>query len=310
MIAILGKNNDKGLGTLTRQYLKHLPIDKAFFVEDSRTNHDIDGVYIDNPDQVINHLDGITILIVLEMPVVNVFRRCKQFGIKTILKVNYEFLPESLQHEPDLYLCSSSLNYEAVHSSKKILIPDPIDLDDITVKPRKKCNTFVHNAGTIGLGGANGTKELIEALKLTSKPFKMIIRSQVPLECDDSRVELKIGSIDFKDLYTEGDVFIMPQKFRATSLPIQEAMASGMPVLSSNIQPFNEFVNFTFVVGAYTREYLTRPVNCAVLDPKEIAKSLDRLYDLDIEEESEIAIKFGESISWQKLRNKYLKLLK
>ena len=304
-IGIIGKNNDKGLGTLTRQYLKFLPITHAVFVEDKRTKKDLKGTYCTRPE---DHIPDVDVLIVLEMARPELFKRCREKGIKTILKVNYEFLPERLEHEPDLYLCSSSLNYEAITSDNKVLIPDPVDLDEIATRNRERCHTFVHNGGTLGVGGANGTQEVIEALKYTSKPFSLILRAQVPIQCHDPRVDLRIGSIPFTELYEEGDVFVLPQKFRATSLPLQEAMASGMPTLCSDIKPFNEYVTYTFPVHKYTEERLSRPIQYAHLDPKEIAKQLDALYDSDILEASEQAIEFGKSISWQSLAPKYIEL--
>lgn len=306
-LGIIGKNNDKGLGTLTRDFIKHLNIETRIFIEDKRTKKDIKGIYTHNPDHFIDDLDVDT-LFIQEMPVYNIFQKCREKGIKTILCVNYEFLPEKMKVEPDLYQCSSSLNYNSVNSPNKVLLPYPVDLDGITPKIRSKCHVFVHNAGTLGMGGANGTMELIDALKHTNKPFKMIIRSQVPIECNDPRVDLRIGSFPKEELFLEGDVFVLPQKFRATSLPIQEAMASGMPVLTSNIQPFNEFVNFTFEVNGFKNDRLVRPIKVAQLDPKKIAKALDDLYDKNIEEESKKAIEYGKDISWNNLKDKYLKL--
>lgn len=288
MIGIIGKQNNKGLGTLTRQYMKYLPIDKYAEIG-----------YV--PDDFFDDLDVCFILEWYNKPTLD---KAREKGCKTILKVNYEFLPE--KHDgADLYLCSSSLNYDSVNGNK-ILIPDPVDIN--YTKEREKCQTFVHNAGTLGIGGANGTMELIKALSYAKQPFKMIIRSQVPISCNDPRVDLRIGDFDFEELFKEGDVFVLPQKFRATSLPIQESMVSGMPVLTSDIKPFNEFVNFTFPVHKYRDDKLLRPVKVAELDPIEIAKALDLLYNKNIEEESKKAIEFGKSISWDTLKDKYLEL--
>lgn len=288
-LGIIGKNNNKGLGILTRQYMKHLDIKK--YAEIS---------YV--PD---NFFDDLDVVIILEWYSKQIIDTAHEKGCKVVLKVNYEFLPE--KHEgADLYLCSSSLNYEVVNGNK-ILIPDPVEVGE--VRERTICKTFVHNAGTLGIGGANGTKELIEALKYAVEPFKMIIRAQVPIECKDERVDLRIGDFPHEELFTEGDVFVMPQKFRATSLPIQEAMASGMPVLSSNIKPFNEFVNFTFDVDGFKPDMILRVVQNAKLNPRKIAKELDALYNRDITNESKDAIFYGKSITWENLKEEYRKIL-
>lgn len=303
MLGIIGKNNDKGLGTLTRDFIKNLNIDERIFIEDSRTSRDLKGHYVKDPLPLIDSLKCDT-LFIMEMPLFAVFKRCRERGIKTILCVNYEFTPLNMVEEPDLYQCSSSLNFDEIKSPDKVLLPYPISVRES--KPRHICKTFVHNAGTLGLGGANGTLELIEALKYTKAPFKMIVRSQVPIKCDDHRVELRIGSFPHDTLFDDGDVFVMPQKFRATSLPIQEALLSGMPVLSSNIKPFNEFVNYTFEVDGFKDDRLTRPIKVAKLNPVLIAKSLDKLYNKDIKNDSLQAIEIGKTFTWETLKDKYL----
>lgn len=287
-VGLIGKKNNKGLGTLSREYMKHLPINK--FCEIGQV-----------PDDFFDDLD---VCFILEWHSKPILDKARNKGCKTILKVNYEFLPEN-HGGADLYLCSSSLNYDAV-KGEKMLLPDPSE--ERPFKERKTAKVFVHNAGTLGLNGANGTQELIKAMDFIYEDIKLIIRSQVPLKCNNPKIDLRIGDVPHETLYDEGDVFVMPQKFRATSLPIQEAMMSGMPVLSSDIQPFNEFVNFTFPVSDFEPLLMTREVNSAVLDPYHIAHAIKMLYNKDITNESRKARAYAESISWDNLKDKYKEL--
>lgn len=285
MVGLIGKTNNKGLGTATRGYRNNLKIDK----------------YADLGCVPEDFFDNLDFCFVMEVYDREMHQKAHSKGCKIALIVNYEFLPERCDGF-DYYICSSSLNYDSVQGNK-VLIPYPIE--DRPFKLRQKALTFVHNAGTLGVMGANGTKELLQAISLVTKPVKFIIRSQVPIVCNDPRVDLRIGNVPYETLFDEGDVFVMPHKFRATSIPIQEAMLSGMPVLSSDIKPFNEFVNFTFPVDSFERLQLTRPVLSAKLNPMIIAKAINDLYDKNIEEESKKARKYAEeTFSWSVIKPK------
>ena len=307
---LFGKDNDKGLGTLTREYIEYLSPDKVYIMEDDRTLHSISGaVYRRDLSALPDFLDTLDVVVLLETPHQAVIRQARQRGIRSIVKVNYEFLPAELHNKPDLFLCSSSLNYGQVHYENKILIPDPVDTSRFRYKQRRKVRTVLHNAGTLGIGGANGTMELLEAMKYTTTPIHLIVNSQVPIpEARNTTVRVKSYE-DNADMFSEGEVFVSPQKFRATSLPTQEAMASGMPVLATDIQPFNEFCQFLFPSSGSTKEFLSRPIDVAIIDPKVLAKALDNLYGKDVSEASKKARRYAQSISWRALQKEYLKVI-
>jgi glycosyltransferase involved in cell wall biosynthesis len=244
-------------------------------------------------------------LCVLEFAVhTDLFRQARQRGIFSILKVNYEFLPESLPELPDLFMCSSSLNMEMTPYENKILIPDPVDTDAIQFRRRKRAITFVHNAGRFGTRFANCTPEVLAAIPLVKDPdVRFLIRSQkeITFKVDDPRVRYQGPVDDYRELYREGDVFLMPQKFRATSLPIQEAMAAGMPVITTDTKPFNEFCPFLIQPSStqvLTGRPLRRPVVGHFVTPETIANTIDNIAGTNIEDYSSLAREYAESISW------------
>lgn len=294
MLCLIGKSNDKGLGILTREWAEHIPCE-VWCKKDQRTEIVNGFKYFDDARQI--DLTGIDTVVMLETPYDSILSLS---GVRKILKVNYEFLPTKLKHEPDVYLCSSSLNYDE-SPCPKVLIADPVNTDKILFRKRETANVFVHNAG-VTLGDANGTQDFLKAIPLVKSDVKFIVRSQVPLKINDPRVDVRIGSVpNYWDMFTEGDVFVSPQRFRATSLPIQEAMASGMPVMCTDIKPFNEFVNFTFPYSKVRREMMSRMINYHEVSPQDIANKIDEIAGTDISEESVKAREYAESISWTKL---------
>jgi len=312
-IALIGMDNYKGLGTLTREWVEHMPVSKVFVRNDDKGY--LEGAVCGNhPRQYMNWLTkDVDVLISLETPFPSLFQKAESNNIKTVLKVNYEFLSESIAYEPNLYLCSSDKNYQAVESSDKKLIPDPVNCEKIDYHNRKEANTFLHNAGTGGINGANGTKELIEAMKHVESDIELVVRSQEPLECNDGRVTVENKTYEnYWDMYgKEYDVFVSPQKFRATSLPIQEALASGMPVLSTDIPPFDRQANWTVEPSDVekTSHRFHRPINIHTAKPEDIAQKIDEIAGKNIKQESKKAREYAETISWNSLKKRLCKIL-
>lgn len=303
-VGIIGRDNKKGLGTLTWGYVKHLPITRVLCLGDVGEKRYAKGWYYRHMTDGLadRFLTGLDAVILLETAFPNVLTLAKQKGVKTLLKVNYEYLPEK-HVAPDVYLCSSSLNYESVAGNKKLL-PDPVDTDEVTFRLRKKAKTFVHTTGKT-IGDANGTNEVIEAIKKVKSDVRFIIYSFADLKVNDPRVEVRKPTDNYYELFTEGDVFLSPQKFRATSLPIQEAMASGMPVLTTNIKPFNEFCQFLSNVSEYKTVELLRKAQSAVIDTNVLAEKIDEVANTDITTKSKQAYKYAQSISWKSLKKSY-----
>lgn len=311
-IGLVGKDNYKGLGILTEEYMNHLPIHRLVCVgKNQRGRWKDKHIYTPDLDIVSDEfLDGLDVVIILETQYFNFIKKCKERGIKTILKVNYEFLREGVNIHPDMYLCSSTKNYDAVDTDNKVLIPDPVNTEKIPFRQRTRVKSILHNAGTLGIGGANGTYELLEAMRFVESDIKLYVHTQKKLELKPGNVFItNIQSEDYADLWGACDLYVSPQKFRATSLPIQEAMANGMPVLTTNIEPFNQFCHFLVEPSGSFTDWAERKIEVAEIDSRVLAKKLDELYDTDISKESKEAREYAESISWEALTPKILHLI-
>jgi glycosyltransferase involved in cell wall biosynthesis len=315
-IGLVGADMEKGLGVLTEEYSRHLPVTRTLLYESTihgrlryRRRDFPDPTYTSDLagalDEWLRDLDAVVVLEYAWCQ--ELFRLARERGIRSVLKVNFEFLPQVMPYPADLYLCSTSLNFDSVPYESKILLPDPVDADLIAFRQRKVATTFLHNAGTLGILGANCTEEVLRAIPLVRSPsVRFLIRCQVdlPLTIDDPRVTYLPPAERYWELYDEGDVFLLPQKFRATSLPTQEAMAAGMPVLTTDYPPFNRYCHF--LVAPYAREemsheYLRRKVLSHRIRPEDLARTIDELAGRDISTASVEARNFAESISWKKI---------
>jgi hypothetical protein len=216
---------EQGLGFLAKSFYDNGIIDKVFVhSHSSRENH-----YEWYPDRVktIEELLDCDTLLFFETPFDwNIIPKARERKIKTVLMPMYECTRYPFPYEPDLILAPSMLDYECYKDKDPIFVPVPVEN---IWRLREEARVFVHNAGNGGLGGRNGTKELLEAMKYVKSPIKLIIRSQVPI---DKQVDPRIfyeGRVPRKELFDKGDVFIFPEKFNGLSLPMQEAFATGIP---------------------------------------------------------------------------------
>jgi len=226
----------------------------------------------------------------------------RERGIKTILMPD-ECTPYPLCYEPDVILCPSLLE-NTYNKGNCVNITIPVD---VKWKLRKTAAVFVHNAGHGGLAGRNGTKELLEAMKYVKSPIKLIIRTQShEFKSNDPRVEIRHGTFPYEELYTEGDVFIFPDKFAGLSLPLQEAFASGMLVMASDRFPLNTWLpkEPLIPVRGYKKERIAIVLESAIIDPQDIAECIDFWYNEPIEKFSLQGKVWAKRNSWQKFQKK------
>lgn len=245
---------------------------------------------------------------------------CKSVGIRTALMPMHECMPNE-HPEPDITLCPSELELdhylEKYPKGKVFHIPVPVpDVVAAQWRLRERAETFVHNGGHGGLRGRNGTRELLQAIPLVQSDAKFIIRSQIVIP-DLTRyrnVQVELGDVPYGNLYSEGDVFLFPEKFNGLSLPLQEAYASGMLVMATDRYPTNRWLPDPPLICTMGSRRSSVSGRClefdeAIVDPKEIAATIDAWYGQDITQYSQFGKEYGETNSWANLKPRYLEAL-
>lgn len=230
--------------------------------------------------------------------------KARDKGVRTVLFLMYEC--SRLPYLPDVLVGGSIM--EKIHFGERVNVVNVPAPKEIKWKLREKAQVFVHNAGHGGLGGRNGTKELIEAMKYVKSPIKLIIRSQIPVKCDDPRVEVRIGDFPYETMFDEGDVFVYPDKFGGSCLPVQEAHSAGMLCMVSKRLPHTEWLpNEPMIpIKGYKKERIAeKEFDSAIIDPRDIATCIDSWYNADITEYSLAGKKWSEENSWEKLKPIY-----
>jgi len=326
-IGAICRIDNGGLANLAFDFWKHIhEITKALVVVSSDKKQNL----LRYPEQVIcqgfptleqieEFLKDIDIVLAFETPYNwNIFSMAKERGIKTVLMPMYEWTEEKPPIHPDLYLCPSLLERDIYkyYPTKSEYIPVPIDRKMFPFKLRTKAETFVFNNGHGGTKGRNGLVALLQAIPLVKSDIKFIIRSQVPIpEIKDIRVDVRLGEAKRADLFKEGDVLLLPRMFGALSLPTWEAISSGMPVLSTDLYPFNMILPKDWFFKAERIEKgqtatINRIIDVAMVNPKDIAKKIDSWANKGITKESNLANKIARKMSWDNLHDEFIKLFK
>lgn len=186
---------------------------------------------------------------------------CNELGVKTGAYVDYytkETNPFFRLY--DFLICNTKRHLSAFEWHPQAYYV-PWGTDVSVFKPKsfelaeKGKVTFFHSAGMNPK--RKGTDALIRAFtKLNCENAKLVIHSQKPLHAIFPKLVESINFLEEKGalsciektvgapgLYFMGDVYVYPTVLEGIGLTIAEALGSGLPVITSDNAPMNEFVN-------------------------------------------------------------------
>lgn len=156
----------------------------------------------------------------------------------------------------DFLLCNTKRHYSVfAHHPQAIYLPWGTDCSifrpNKQIAPRNGAVTFFHSAGMGGIELRKGTDLVVRAFQHVRGNANLIIHSQVELAnyssvADliqyDARIKLICETVGAPGLYHLGDVYVYPSRLEGIGLTIAEALASGLPVITTDCPPMNEFV--------------------------------------------------------------------
>jgi len=183
---------------------------------------------------------------------------CRQHGVKTLTYMDY--YKEEWDSFLALYdgiLCSTRRSYDMVKDkAKAYFIGWGVDTDLFRPAGRgEKKFTFFHNAGWAGINFRKMTPAVVLAFNAISKTrnnMNLLIHSQIPLEKYPKFMQIIVksnGTIEFRcetvphpGLYHLGEIYVYPTKLEGLGLTVVEALSCGLPVITTDAPPMNEFV--------------------------------------------------------------------
>lgn len=319
---------DQGLGYLAKDFYDNDVVTDVLIIahghrkthEEWYPNAEIVHSLKTERDKMFAFCESMDAMLFFETPFVwEVLDHCKRKGVKTFLMLMYECMPQVLPYNPDRFICPSLLD-QLFYPTNSVYIPVPVN---VPWRLRNEVKVFVHNAGNGGLRGRNGTRELLDALELVKSPCKFIFRAQEGIvrnwkpgevtKIGNVEIDVRLGTQPRDTLWDEGDCFVFPDKFNGLSLPLQEARASGMLVVSTNRFPSDQFLDRRYLISPRSITK-ARIGGCNVFEesivhPEDIARKIDFVYGIPTFMYSLSAKGYAESMSWSALKPRYMEEL-
>lgn len=156
----------------------------------------------------------------------------------------------------DSVLCSTKRTYHMVKAfCAAQYIGWGVDTDLFRPAIHDPEYTFFHNAGWLGNNYRKMTPAVIAAFDSISRlspDFSLFVHSQVKLEMlpsiiidivkNNPRIIFHVETLPAPGLYHKGKIMLFPTKLEGLGLPLFEGLSCGMPVITTNAPPMNEFV--------------------------------------------------------------------
>ena len=218
---------------------------------------------------------------------------------------------------------------------KTVLIPHGVNLD--IFKPEKKPEkfTFLANKGFRHLEDRGGIQYLLKAyleefkkednvnLIIKINPaygvpnFEELLKDPFfPQECT-APLNIDVGSYKYEDLvnlYNKAHVFISPTRAESFNLPCLEALACGLPVLTTKYGGQTDYVNEKngWIIDGHLEsikhEILYEGIKWLTPDIEMLKKTM-RQAVIDYESKVEEAIKSAQGLTWSNTADKIVNLI-
>ncbi len=272
-----------------------------------------------NPPVVTKFLASLDVVMFFETPFSwPVLSYCESIGVKTVLMPMYEWFPLANKCPIDKIFAPSLLDQDYFPGSVFISVP----VETKYWRQRVQALKFLHNSGNIGCREHKGTRQVIEAAQYIKSDAKLTVRSQdskslrsivnhtYPLTLPKC-LTVEYGAIDYSTLWDGYDVLVAPEKFNGLSLPLQEARAAGMLVMTTDRYPMNTWLPKEPLIPVH--ETIMAQVSRghmefeeSVVLPQVIAETIDNWFGKNIALYSISGKYWANENSWQSLIPRYI----
>lgn len=199
----------------------------------------------------------IEIILFNEQQDFRILAKIKKYSPETIIGAYIDYYTEKLLPLYNIYdfvICNTKRHMQAMsHFEQKFYVKWGTDIKLFNAENHKKNDkiTFFHS---VGMSPRKGTDILLNAFingRLYEKS-KLIIHTQIPIEkvCGYSDeilknygIEVVQKTVSAPGLYYLGDVYVYPTRLDGLGLTMYEALASGLPVITTDYPPMNEVVD-------------------------------------------------------------------
>lgn len=231
---------------------------------------------------------------------------CKSLGLRLGAYIDY-YLPTTVSffHVYDFLICNTKRHYSVFSWHPHCFyIPWGTDLSLFKSTTLDRVDAekivFFHSAGSSPY--RKGTDLVLQAFEtMPHQTCRLVIHSQLPEHRYASYLRKLIarlkgslslefieGTISAPGLYYKGDIYVYPARLDGIGLTVPEAMACGLPVITADEPPMNEFVpsgcgelvrvekhqrrfdNYYWAMAQVSIEDLRAKMNKYIIDPGKV----------------------------------------
>jgi glycosyltransferase involved in cell wall biosynthesis len=262
--AVYSHKDNTGFGRMANDVRSILRLGYHFVIPSERlSNHPVDGIAEhwlpkDAPDELVRSLlVGIEGIIFFERPTWHprILRIAHEMGVSSVCVPMWEWFDGNAPEWKycDVFACPTKFTERVVRSygfTNTCHLTWPVDLAKLPKRTvTGQARHFIHNAGLVDADDRKGTRDTIKAFcRLDHHDIKLTVRMQKAAELPpfDERVEIVTGNLEnVSDLYSAGDIAVQPSKMEGIGFMVLEPVCSGLPVITTDYPPMNEFVHQT-----------------------------------------------------------------
>jgi hypothetical protein len=196
-------------------------------------------------------------------------QRVAQLPVPSILYVNPELFRG---YGAPTYWAPTSWLLDQLPNGTRVM-PWPVATD----RPYRRGTGLLHVAGRNASYDRNGTVPAAEAARRTGQMLNVMHQSA---DLPSIKGIRRMGTVDsYWDLYAYGSVLVMPRRYGGMCLPVQEALAAGLPVVMTDTEPNRDWpVRLVKATAGKVRTVASYPIPTADVD---IDALVDALRDID-----------------------------
>lgn len=246
-------------------------------------------------------------------------------GVRTVVHCNREFTPwitnpADRRHvappPPDVIALPTPWLMDTVDHPYVVHLPMGVDRLAFPFNVRTHANRFVHVAGHRAASDRAGTR-IVFAMLGRNPGLDIVVRSQseTGFSVPRGKGKVEVGNVgDRRELIRDADVVLLPRRYGGNSLIHQEALSSGIPVISLDRDPENQWGGVMTVPSRARQKLRTKGGLIPISDahPSHLLQAMTTLANdpARVEELSYQANEHARSIDWVNLEAVYMDLFK
>jgi hypothetical protein len=240
-----------------------------------------------------------------------------KFGVRTANIIMQESYNRG-RTWPDLFICPTRQAYDKCGDINKAYFDLPFEVEPFKFKARSKARRFLHIMGYGAAYNRRQTREAVDGfLKANLPEATLTVHCQQEWRVeyghrDDPRVTYRLQTMDSApELYEGFDVLLQPDSYAGFNLPLLEAKACGMPVITTDAPPMHELVRDPDALVPVTTTRRVETVSGIpsrlnmtqyLVTSDDVADTIRRMAAADIKAKSKRARKCAESHAWTRDR--------